>query len=168
KTYYDHEFTMGLTFELGGDLSMQFSMHNNGETQLICGWAFHSYFNVAHIEQTHVDGLAGCAYVDTLEIAQQRDKTLTGALTFTGEVDNYFLSASAKQSIGPQPSIAISGTNCPSTITWNPGQHLAEKMPDIGGENYKDFVCVERGAIFDDSWRIKGGAHQSATLLFTQ
>ncbi len=168
KIYYDNNFTMRLTFELGGNLSMQFSMLNNGDTDLICGWALHSYFNVVHIEQTQVDGLAGYSYVDTLEAGQQRGKTLKGALTFSAEVDNYFINASSEQSIGPQPSIIISGTNCPSTITWNPGQQLAEKMPDIGGDNYQKFVCVERGAIFDDSWHIQGGAQQSATLLFTQ
>ena len=172
QVFYPYDFSMQLTFILGDNLAMEFSVKNKGSADMPCAWALHSYFKILNIAHTQVTGLAGQSYVDKLVSAEHAAKILEGALTFTREVDNYFLNTNSAQHIEQhseqQTTIIITGENCPSVITWNPAQQLASKMKDIGVDNYPHFVCVERGAIFDDTWLISPGEQQVASLSFNQ
>lgn len=163
---YD-QFTMSVTFELGATLSVKFSMTNHSSTQAIdCGWAFHSYFKVDDITTTQVQGLDGLNYQDALRPGIEFMQS--GGLAFKQEVDRYFINGTKIQTINSDQLITLDGQNCNTTITWNPGQQLAGNMPDIGSENFQSFVCVERGAAFEDSWVIQPDTTSQATLMISQ
>ena len=161
------QFTMSVSFELGETLVIKFSMSNHYQQQSIdCGWALHSYFNVDSITNTQVQGLDGLSYRDATRPGQQFFQT--GDLIFDQEIDRYFINGTKVQTINNEQLITIEGQHCNTTITWNPGQQLAQKMPDIGGENFDQFVCVERGAAFDDSWVIQPQTTTTAILKISQ
>jgi len=40
-------------------------------------------------------------------------------------------------------------------------------MSDIGRDFYPQFVCVERGAIFNNQWRIEPGQQQRAIMVLS-
>lgn len=159
-------FTMTMSFVLGHELTIEFSITNNGNDHLECGWAFHSYFNLETLSRVRVAGLDGYDYLDATQGGQQY--TLDGEQTFNGEVDRYFVNASNVQTIHGNQTIHLQGNNCNTVITWNPGAALASNMADIGDDNYHQFVCVERGAAFEDSWTITPAVTKTATLIIQQ
>ncbi|MDP2562029.1 D-hexose-6-phosphate mutarotase [Psychrobium sp. 1_MG-2023] len=165
RKVFPYEFTMRVHFTLGRELTVEFSVENQSEQAIPCEWALHSYFNVDDINKTYVTGLDNQDYVDTVN---QLEATLLGELTFCTEVDRYFTQTQGEQTINSQHQLIIAGDNCPSVITWNPGQELASNMADIGEEFYHQFVCVERGAIKDQQWFIAPGEQKSARLYITQ
>ena len=160
------DFEMSISFILGQELALEFSMTNHSDTAIDCGWAWHSYFNVNDIAAVAVTGLAGYQYIDAVqgEITNQ----LEHQQRFKGEVDRYFVNASAEQTIECAQPITLTGQNCNTVITWNPGAPLAEKMHDIGAANFDRFVCVERGSAFSDSWLIGPKDTETATLVISQ
>jgi len=162
---YPHQFTMELEFTLGDELTIEFAITNHSTATIECEWAMHSYFAIDNIATAAVNGLDGYQYVDSANNANVEQ--LNGALTFNGEVDRYFITGSASQTIENSTPISISGTNCNSVITWNPGAELAEKMPDISDKFYQQFVCVERGAIFENQWLIAPAQKQSARMVLS-
>jgi len=159
---YPHEFEMQITFGLSEGLSIEYTMANRGEGPMPCEWALHSYFAIDNIADIRVDGLDGLDYIDSADNNAQQ--TLSDAVVFKQQVDRYFIAGSDTQSINTAATISIAGENCPSVITWNPGQALAGKMKDIGNDNYHRFVCVERGAIYDKMWLIPSQQSISATM----
>jgi D-hexose-6-phosphate mutarotase len=45
---------------------------------------------------------------------------------------------------------------------------IAITVADLGTETYRQFVCVERGAAFDDRWLIPAGEYFSASMSITE
>lgn len=162
---FPHQFSMEIQFTLGDELTIEFSIVNNSSTLMNCEWALHSYFTIDNIEKTSVGGLDTYQYVDSAN--NKLIETLRGPLYFKGEVDRYFIDGSTTQTIKNTPPINISGNNCNSVITWNPGAQLAANMADIGEDLYQQFVCVERGAIFDNLWKIAPSQKQTATMVLS-
>lgn len=159
-------FTMTMSFILGKQLTIEFSLTNNSQSTIDCGWALHSYFNIDALATVEVSGLDGYQYLDATN-GNQLGK-LEGNQIFDSQVDRYFVNASSSQRINTGTPISLTGENCNTVITWNPGAELAAKMPDIGQDNYDKFVCVERGAAFDDSWQIPPSATKTAKLVISQ
>jgi len=129
-------------------------------------WAFHTYFAINHLDATRVTGLTGEEYLDQTKALTPC--TQVSDISFASEVDRVY------QGIGDEQSIlcdrekariaSIKGSGCPSAIVWNPYTELAAKMKDIGPNGHLQFICVERGAVFNDSCCIKPMGSMTAEL----
>jgi len=162
---YPHPFLMQLHFTLSDTLTIEFSIENNAQQPIDCEWALHSYFTVDDIKATTVTGLDNLSYIDKTRDNQRA--TLTGDLTFNQEVDRCFVKGSATQTINATNPITVTGSHCDSVITWNPGEPLSGKLIDIGTKYYHQFVCVERGAAFENKWLIAPNQQQRATMILS-
>lgn len=165
KLIYAHDCAINIIFKLGDTLSIEYGVTNTGDTEMEFEWALHSYLAIEHINTTTVDGLDGLPYIDSAN--NNAAATLNGKLAFEQQVDRYFVNGSAQQTIHTTVPITVSGQHCDSVITWNPGQSLANKMADISAQYYYQFVCVERGAIFENQWVIAPQQQQSATMTLS-
>ena len=166
RRLFPFDFSMQLELQLGNALNLSFTVINHSNESMPVSWALHSYFPVEELSTVRIDGLTGLASVDNAR--GQRLPPLAGPLAFEGEVDRFFTGAPTRQSLsGPSP-LSIEGDNCPTVITWNPGRDKAAQMPDIGAEHYTGFVCVERGAAFEDAWCIAPGASRRANLRISR
>jgi D-hexose-6-phosphate mutarotase len=56
----------------------------------------------------------------------------------------------AEQVIHGTPAIRVCADNAPSAIVWNPGADLAAGMADLGADMHLGFICLERGAAYDN------------------
>jgi len=162
---YPHQFAMELSFTLSDKLSVEFSIINKSAVDIDCEWALHSYFAIEDIAKTAVSGLDTYQYVDSANNAIV--DRLNGNLHFPSEVDRYFVYGSQDQKIENLTPINISGSHCNSVITWNPGAQLAAKMVDISERFYHQFVCVERGAIFENQWQIAPAQKKTAKMVLS-
>ena len=168
---YPHRFQLDLKITLSDQVKMSLTAYNLSDSNMPFSWAFHNYFCVDNLQDVHVSGLDEHRYLD----AAKRDnagnfsvKNQQGDIYFKGEVDSVYEGTSEQQTIIGTPAIKIEGNNCPTTIVWNPGAELAKNMTDVGIEHYKKYICVERGAAFNDSWNIAPGCSKSATMLLTE
>jgi len=162
---YPHQFKMKIEFTLSEELAIEFSLENNSIEPIDCEWALHSYFAIDDIATVSVSGLAGCQFMD--KTLGNSVATLNGQLTFSQEVDRCFVDGTTTQIINCKTPIKVSGDNCDSVITWNPGALLAATMTDVGSDSYRQFVCVERGATFDKKWQIAPEQRHSATMVLS-
>ncbi|SHF06883.1 glucose-6-phosphate 1-epimerase [Microbulbifer donghaiensis] len=151
------EFTM----RLGRELRLLLRLENLAEAAVEYSWAWHTYFPVESVREIEVHGLEHAEYLDnTRELARFRQE---GSLTFPGEVDRVFENAPAHQKILTRNPITTHSDNCHSVITWNPGAELAATLADVG-EHCGEFVCVEHGNAFADSWQLAAGEVAEAAL----
>lgn len=160
---FPHAFKTTLEFTLGNSIGIQLSVKNLSDAEMPCSWALHSYLPVSHVDEVEIHGLDGNEYLDTVGVPTVRKQT--GAVTFSGEVDRVYRDVGEAQIIQCQKSLRISGHDCPTAIVWNPGAELASGMADLGEMASKGFVCLERGAAFDNAWSIAPGEEISAEVF---
>lgn len=163
---FAHAFTAELYLRLGATAAVNLTVKNRSQEAFDCSWALHSYFAVENLNQTRVKGLAGRNYLDNLEAFAAKQQVED--LQFEGEVDRVFPGVDNALTILGRPQIAIAHYQCPSVITWNPGQEKASGMADVGLGNEQGFVCVERGAVLDEHWHLAPGETQTAGLEISE
>ncbi len=163
---YHYSFQIKLSMTLGESVKLALTVINLGGDEMPFSWAFHTYFAINDLDATRVVGLAGEEYLDQTKALTAY--TQVNDITFTNEVDRVYQGIGEEQSIRcDREGVAIAsikGSSCPTAIVWNPHSELAAKMKDIGPNGHLQFICVERGAVLDDIWRIKPMSSMIAEL----
>lgn len=155
-------FDCAVSMRLGHELQLRLHLTNRAAEAAEYSWAWHSYFPVDNVREIEVHGLEATDYLDnTRSLARA---TQRGPLTFPGEVDRVYENAPAHQRIATAHPISATSENCRTVIAWNPGADLAAELPDIG-EHFREFVCVEHGNAFANSWQLAGGESAQAMLI---
>ncbi|MDI3323076.1 D-hexose-6-phosphate mutarotase [Pontibacterium granulatum] len=159
---FPHAFSAQLTLRLSHLIDIQLQVSNHSDSDAEFSWALHSYHPVETLADAGVSGLAGLNYLDNLQGLKSVNQA--GDIRFHGEVDRVYESVPTRQQITGTPNLTITGENCPTAIVWNPGAANAAAMTDVGEEIHQQFICVERGAAFADSWILGSGESRSARL----
>lgn len=146
---FNFAFSAELSVSFGRQLEIVLRVRNCSAASMPLSWALHSYHPVQDLEQLRILGLENTEYLDNTRQLQRF--TQQGELKLRGEFDRVYLDVGATQTIIGTPGIRVSGTNAPSAIVWNPGAELAASMPDLGKNTHRQFVCLERGAVFDNA-----------------
>lgn len=154
-------FSCAVTMCLGRGLQLNLQLQNRGDESAEFSWAWHTYFPVDDVHAIEVRGLEGCEYLDNTRDLQRFPQE--GPLTFPSEVDRVFENAPAQQRIITRAPIDTSSENCHSVICWNPGAGLAATLADVG-DHYREYVCVEHGNAFANSWQLASLESASAAL----
>lgn len=162
RALWPHPFRLELRVAVGRALELALTCHNTGGEPFEAGAALHSYFAVAAIEGTAIEGLEGRAYLDqkTGETGTQR-----GAVRVTGEVDRIYADSGDTCIIddpGHGRRIAVAKSGSRSTVVWNPWAGKAARMTDFPDDGYRRMVCVESANAAADVRRVAPG--QSHTL----
>lgn len=162
---FNTPFTATLEMTLSGSLDFSLHIHNRATETAEFSWAFHSYFAVADCEETTVSGLEGIHYLDNTRglNAFLQD----GDIPFLQEVDRVYNHTTVPQSINAQQRLSVTGENCPTCIVWNAGKNVAATLADIR-EDYRHYICVERGCAFGDSLVLPAGATSSSTMTINR
>jgi glucose-6-phosphate 1-epimerase len=163
------EYTVSLT---ANSLKVDLKATNKHTDAFKCHTLFHTYFRIPSIVSARVTGYAGIPYIDkmrncevfvedqaVIEIDREVDRVYMEKDTPMGDISIYKDPASleaAKPVLTVKKYSAIldeSGakvadvpTDC---VLWNPWIAKASSMPDLGGDAYPYFVCVEPGTVQD-------------------
>ncbi|MAZ88601.1 MAG: D-hexose-6-phosphate mutarotase [Cellvibrionaceae bacterium] len=143
--HFNHRFCADLRMEFTDELTLTLTVTNLEDRAMPLSWALHSYHPVADIHTARIQGLDGFEYLDNtrgLNRARQ-----VGDVEFAGETDRAYLSVGDRQTIAG--AFEVIADNAASAVVWNPGEALAEKMSDLS--DYRYFVCLERGQVFEDA-----------------
>ncbi|MGB0733046.1 MAG: D-hexose-6-phosphate mutarotase [Pontibacterium sp.] len=165
-TLFPHPFISKITVSFGHTLSLHISVTHDGKGKMPLSWALHSYFMTEDIGYARVSGLEGFNYLDnTLGLSTH---TQTSTIEFNGEFDRVYECTPDTVVISGHPTIRVNAESQPTTIVWNPGAQLARKMKDIGEDNHRNFLCVERGAAFGDEVILASGESVEGSLTISE
>jgi glucose-6-phosphate 1-epimerase len=163
---FPFDFSAELRMTLGNSAKLELTINNTDTDDFDCSWAMHNYYRVSSLPAVRVLGLAERQYFDNIE--PHGEKHQSGDVSFAGPVDRVFHAIDNTVSISGSPSIAITHSNCPSVVVWNPGSEAAAKIADIGEGQEQFYICVERGAVLSEKWHLPAGTSKSAWMEFKQ
>lgn len=158
-------FFCTVTMRLGRELELHLELENRAREAAEYSWAWHTYFPVGDVHEIEVHGLENTEYLDKTRGLERF--TQKGALTFPGEVDRVFENALDQQQIITPDVITSHSENCHTVIAWNPGADLAATLGDVG-DHYREYVCVEHGNAFANSWQLGAGQTATASLVLSR
>ena len=143
-------------------------MKNTGSEELEYEEALHTYLEVGDVEKVQLLGLEGTKFVDKVDAAQEK-KTGREPLVLRAETDRVFHGTKSAVTI-VDPSLGrhlkVEKTGSLSTVVWNPWLVKAQAMPDVGGEAWRSFVCVEAANVGPHRVMLPAGAvHATSTRV---
>lgn len=165
-TLFGAEFHVELEMTLGETIELTLTLHNCADHAATFSWALHSYHPTADLSQVRIKGLDNHTYLDNLQGLKPCEQE--GDVCFSGEVDRVYESVPAVQQVYGLPSLRIEGSNCDTAIVWNPGAENARSMSDVGALIHEQFICVERGSAFANSWHLEPNERKSAHLQISE
>lgn len=151
KAIWPHTFELTMDVLVGNGLTVTLTTRNTGDTSFSITQALHTYLTTGDIAQVKVLGLEDTQYIDKPDGGQQ--KTQTGAVTVSGEVDRIYTDVKPELvvedgDLGRRIRISTSGSK--TAIVWNPWSEIAEKMADLAAQDYQRFICVETANAAND------------------
>lgn len=165
KKWWPHEFRAELRVTLGRDLKLEFVVENAGSSACRYEEALHTYYLVGDIASARVQGLDGASYLDNTD--GNREKKQAGEVRVGQATDSaYVNNESALEVIDPvlKRRIHIRKENSRTTVIWNPWKEAAEKMADMGAEEWKKMLCVEGANILGNAIKLNAGEQHTTTV----
>ena len=154
------KFTADYWITVGKTLTAQLVIANVSDGQdFTFENCLHSYFQVGDIDAVSITGLKGADYLDKTENFARKTERCEH-LKIARETNRIYLDAPGPVEIHDSKlgrRIRIEKSGGLSTVVWNPWAEVAQQMPDFGGEEYQQMVCVESGNVADNRLILPAG-----------
>jgi len=154
------KFTADYWVTVGKTLAAQLVIANVSDSQdFTFENCLHSYFHVGDIAAVSITGLKGCDYLDKTEKSARKTERAEH-IKISQETDRSYLDTAGPVEIHDSKlgrRIRIEKSGSLSTVVWNPWVERAEQMPDFGGEEFRQMVCVESGNVEDNRQTLPAG-----------
>lgn len=136
---------LGVDFILGRTLTVRLTAANAGKESFLLEEALHTYLRVGDIHRVSVEGLAGLEYLDKTDNFRRKTQE-DPTLTFTAETDRPYLNTGSPVTL-VDPVLGrrlrvVKGHSL-TTVVWNPAAELTAKLPDLAGDDWQHFACLE-------------------------
>ena len=154
-----------LALTVGRDMEVELTTINDGPEPLAFEDALHTYFALAGLDETRVEGLHDCPYIDKMD--GKRTKVQDGAIHFTSETDRVYLDRGAATEIADPAAkrrIRVAKSGSASTVVWNPWIDKSKAMPDFGDEEWRGMCCVETANVGADRIHLLPGTQHTTRL----
>lgn len=139
---YD-DFHIAYELVIGRMLRLRLSVANSGSKPLVFEEALHTYFNVADVRSTRLEGLESALYLDKTDGMQEKE-TPGDALVLVAETDRVFPENVASVTIRDEArQLTVDKSNSATTVVWNPWESKAAGLRDLEPGSWTRFVCVE-------------------------
>lgn len=157
---FNYPFSAQLKVTVTGQLQIDFAITNLSQQTMPLSWALHSYHPVSDLAACKVEGLDGCEYLDNTKGLRRHQQQ--GDVGFNGEVDRVYHHVPETQTI--DQAIRVSAQNAPTAIVWNPGEEQGQQMADVK-DGWNQYICLERGAAFDNEIQLAANGCTSAIVV---
>ncbi|MFT3761418.1 MAG: D-hexose-6-phosphate mutarotase [Pseudoxanthomonas sp.] len=127
--------------------------------------ALHTYLHVDDLAGAALEGLQGCDYEDSAAggVLRREDGW---EVRFESEVDRIYNDVVAPLLLRDgMRELAIEQDGFPDVVVWNPGEHLAARIGDLAPGEYRQFVCVEAGAVLQPEVLAPGESWEGTQTL---
>ena len=160
--------TLRYRVEIGAALALTLEIENRGPTPIRFEDALHTYLAVADVTRIRVSGLEGATFLDEAD-GFARKQGGAGPLLLRGETDRVYDDTRATCVVwdpGAQRRVEIAKTGSDATIVWNPGPDGVRAFPDLGADEWREFVCVESGNVGRGAVTVPpGGRHELSVRI---
>jgi glucose-6-phosphate 1-epimerase len=147
RAVWDHAFLAEVAVRLDAALRVTLTIENLGSTPFGFTAALHGYLRVGDVEQATVHGVEGTRYLDKVLGGEHTESAAVPAL---GEIDRVYLDAPAAvelHDLAHQRVLRLERGGFPDVVVWNPGEEKGTALADLGGDEWRRFVCVEAAAV---------------------
>ena len=142
--YWAHNCSLHLSISIGEQLDLCLTTTNGGAHPFIYSAAFHTYFNISHINNTRILGLENIPYQCKMRNNQQFVDT--DALKINEPVNRIYLNPPPICYIeddGYQRRIVVKKYGNHTTVVWSPSEEWCKNQTDILSSERFSMVCVE-------------------------
>jgi glucose-6-phosphate 1-epimerase len=151
----------------GEQLRLELIVTNHGSLSFRFEEALHTYYRVGNVEKVKVRGLNGVAFIDKTD--GRKEKHQRGELMLTGEADRVYKGTSSAVEIEDpvlRRRILVSKEDSRDTVVWNPWSQKAAATPDLGADEWRQFVCVETANVAEHGVTLgEAQAHTMSALV---
>ena len=165
KKWWPHDFHAQLRVTFGRKLKLQFTVSNYGANECRYEEALHTYYQVGDIAAARVRGLEDAAYLDNTD--DNREKKQAGEVSVNKATDSAYVNSEVALEVndpGLNRRIHIQKENSRTTVIWNPWKEAAEKMSDMGTDEWKQMLCVEGANILSNAIKLNPGESHTTTV----
>ena len=144
RRWWPFAFRLLSRVTFGGQLKVELVVTNTGSSAFSFEEALHAYFAVTDSSTAIVRGLDATDYIDKTDGRKQ--KMQRGDVDFSGETDRVYLDTMQDlQLFDPESRrcINVQKRDSRATVVWNPGSEKSAALKDLGGGEWKKFVCIE-------------------------
>lgn len=159
---WPHAFAMDLSVQLLPHPTLLWTVRNVGDAPIRFEQAFHTYFAVGDVHTASVHGLAGVAYREhAAEPEHGWDEH--APLRFRAETDRVFQDVPDRielraPALGRRIELVTRGAG--SAVVWTPWPNKAARLPQLSGDDWQRFVCIESANIGPQiRWVAPGDSH---------
>jgi glucose-6-phosphate 1-epimerase len=162
---WPYRFELRLEISIEARLKVSLTTKNIDTKAFTITEALHTYLAVDDISAVYVDGLDQKNYYDKTE--DSFDNIQEGKLFFTRETDRIYQGMILPLSIHDKKRcIQVQTEGSQTVVIWNPGEALAQKMPDLS--DHKKMLCVESTNALDDVPLLEPNeSHRLTTIIST-
>jgi len=154
-----------MRLRIGHRLEQALVTDNIGDETVVFTQALHNYFRVSDALAVDVEGLDGLVYLDKLD--QGREYRQHGAWNLQGprdpgRSDRIYTDTAGRYVLRDHAGsrkILMTTAGSRSAVVWNPGEIIAQQLPDIG-PGWREYVALEAGNVGPDLIELPaGGRH---------
>lgn len=165
---WDGQATARIMASFGATLEVALEVENTSSEPCEFEAALHTYLEVGDVRECKIIGLEGTKYIDKVDGNKEKHWGRE-PLVLTDETDRVFMgtkNAIIVDDVQLQRHIRVEKKGSMSTVVWNPWMLKAQTMPDIGGDDWKSFLCVEAANVRPHQVPLPGGAvHTMSTRI---
>ncbi|MBK8977769.1 MAG: D-hexose-6-phosphate mutarotase [Planctomycetes bacterium] len=143
---WPHAFRLTLRMRVTDALELGLCVENRGIRPLAADAMLHTYLQVGDAARCEVHGLAGRPFRDQLQGRVAIDAR--EPLRVAGELDRSYADAPGPVLLVDPAlgrGIVVETHGAPSKVVWNPHVAKARRLPDLGNDEWRRFVCLETG-----------------------
>ncbi|TDF41513.1 D-hexose-6-phosphate mutarotase [Alteromonadaceae bacterium M269] len=137
---FDKDVQVELIVEVGKTLTISLVTTNLSSDAIAITAALHTYFSVADIEETKLNGLSGI-YVD--KTRSFKHLQTPSVYEFSEETDRAHLCQPEMVTIASNQETNVYSEGHDSIVVWNPWKEKSISMSDMTDDGYKSMLCVE-------------------------
>jgi len=166
--HWSSRVSLDLKIPVGDTLEIELTTSKKGADAIEITEGLHTYFHVSDVANIQVIGLDGAEYVDIIN--ENKRCTQLDSFSFDGELGRIYLNNKAVCSIKDKAykrCISIEKVGSNSTAVWNPGFHVASKMPDLGPVEWKSMVCVESANALSNKILLAGSKNHRHKVIYS-
>jgi glucose-6-phosphate 1-epimerase len=149
-----------------GELKCDLKVENPKENERSFNFTtlLHTYFAIGNISTVAVKGFKGLQYTDKLR-SGELGKEDREEVTVSSEVDRTYINAPDEIQLKSENGmIALSKSNLPDVVFWNPWIEKSKAMSDFDDVEYTKMVCVELGHV-SSPVELHVGRHWTSTQI---
>ena len=158
RRWWPHPFRIVLKLLIGTTLRLELKVTNTGHAPFRFEEALHSYLRVSDAASVRVRGLDRVSYLDNVD--GNRRKTQSGDVAFRAQTDNAYIDVSGSAELMDaewRRAIVTEKVNSGTTVVWNPWHEGAASLRDLGGDEWRQFACVEAANILSTAISLAPG-----------